>query len=39
MWYAYVDLSEIKKVEYHVGEGSSEEDNAPIIRARNSAWY
>jgi len=32
MWYAYVDLSEIKLVEYHVGEGSSEEDEpAPKI--------
>lgn len=26
MWYAYIDLSEIKIVEYHVGEGSSEEE-------------
>jgi len=34
MCYAYVDLSEIKMVEYHIGEGASEEEEPSQKRCK-----
>ena len=36
MLYAYVDLSEIRMVEYHIREGSSKEDECSSKRSKNS---
>jgi len=37
MWYTYVDSSEIKMVEYHVGEGEPDEDEPTPKKPRRSA--
>jgi hypothetical protein len=37
MWYSYVGPSEINMVEYHVGEGESDEDKPTPKRCMSGA--